>query len=86
MSVRITYAEALDELPPSKRGNARAVLAALKSEGRFSVFAATAHAATARALERLERAGMYRTVREPFPWLRAEITEAGEAWLARGKR
>jgi len=71
----------LESIPARKRGNDRTVLAVLKEVGRFSVFDATGDIRLSRTLDRLGRNGMIRMTSEPFPWIRAEITEAGEALL-----
>ena len=81
--IHISFTTALGELldKPARKQTARAVLAALKSDGRLSVFDATGSAKVARTLDRLEHRGAYRTDKLGFPWLAVHLTDVGEAML-----
>jgi hypothetical protein len=72
----------LDELPSKRRGDVRAVLAALAEAKRFSVFEATSDGRLARSLEKVHDAGWIRYVPMGFPWTGVELTDLGRAVLA----
>ena len=83
--VHIDFANALGILSerPERYQTTRAVLAALKADGRMSVFDATSTQKIARAVDRLEKAGAVVLATDGFPWLRVRVTELGEAILAK---
>ena len=72
----------LDDLPKRSHKDRLAVLKALSTVRRFSIFEATSTMALAKTLAQLGFEGLYKTIGGEYPWIEIEITEAGQRLIA----
>jgi hypothetical protein len=72
----------LDDVRRKDEGDARLVLAALSHVGEFSVFDATRTAKMARTMDFICASGWIKRTPLGYPWVKCELTDAGQAALA----
>jgi hypothetical protein len=84
-AVRVCSFTSLDDLPKKSYGDRQAVLRAITTAGRFSVFEATSTLKLATTLEFLGQNKLYKTTGGEYPWVEVKITRAGKKFLATGE-
>jgi hypothetical protein len=78
------FSAGFDELTRKQQRDPKVVLETLQRLGRFSVFEATENQGIATTLTLLLERGLFNQVSIQYPWLKVEITEAGEKFLTDG--